>query len=144
MFINGNLFSFISCSLLLKSLNFQFRMLFPFLVLFFSKGGEFKFSKYHTRIIISRGLYIFYPFFEDHISLLLRRFFKKILSLCMASIKEGFIINSGLWWRTLKVAQSFAGVAYNHRFTIVGMSQWCCIMINILNVKMHIPLCSMC
>ena len=34
------------------------------------------------------------------ISLFLRRFFKKILSLCMACIQERLLIKSGLWWRS--------------------------------------------
>ena len=34
------------------------------------------------------------PFF-----LFLRRFFQKILSLCMACIQEWLVIKSGLWWR---------------------------------------------
>ena len=42
---------------------------------------------YRTRVIITRGLYIFNPIFEDHF-LFSRRFFHKILSLCMVSIQE--------------------------------------------------------
>ena len=48
-------------------------------------------GKYRTRAIITRGLYIFYPIFEDHFYV-----FKKILTLCMASIQERFVIKSGL------------------------------------------------
>ena len=52
-------------------------------------------SKYHTRIIITRNLYTFYPLFEVQ-----KRFFKglflKILALCMVSIQEQFLIKSGL------------------------------------------------
>ena len=43
--------------------------------------------------IISRGLYIFYPIMKN-ISLFSRRFFQKILFLCMASIQELFLIKS--------------------------------------------------
>ena len=32
--------------------------------------------------------------------LVLRRFFQKISSLCMACIQEWLVIKSGLWWRT--------------------------------------------
>ena len=46
--------------------------------------------KYRTRAIVSRGLYIFTPFFNKF-SLLSRRFFEKILSLCMANIQELFL-----------------------------------------------------
>ena len=45
----------------------------------------------YMRAIISRGLYIFYP-----ISFVFREVFKKIMSLCMASIQEWFVIKSGL------------------------------------------------
>ena len=47
---------------------------------------------YRTRAIITLGLYIFYPIFEDHFFV-----FKdfKILSYCMVNIQE-----SGLLWRT--------------------------------------------
>jgi len=37
------------------------------------------------RAIITRGLYIFYPIFEVH-------FIQKILSLCMVSIQDQFLI----------------------------------------------------
>ena len=53
------------------------------------------FFSYRTRAIISRGLYIFYPIFKDHF-FVLRRFFQKILSLCMACIQEWLVIKSGL------------------------------------------------
>ena len=46
---------------------------------------------YRTRAIIT-------PFLKS-ISLFSRRFFGKILSLCMVSIQELFLIKSGLWWR---------------------------------------------
>ena len=51
--------------------------------------------KYHEHAIITRGLNTFYPLFEIQ-----KRFFKglflKILTLCMVSIQEGFLIKSGL------------------------------------------------
>ena len=50
---------------------------------------------YRTRAIISRGLYIFYPIFKGNF-FVLRRFFQKILSLCMACIQERLVIKSGL------------------------------------------------
>ena len=40
---------------------------------------------YRTRVIITRGLYIFYSIFEDHF-FVSRRFFKKIISLCKVHI----------------------------------------------------------
>ena len=69
-------------------------------VIFFRNWKVFYFGlKYRTRTIISCGLYIFYSIFKDHFSLFLRRFFQKILSLCMACIQERLVIKSGLWWR---------------------------------------------
>ena len=44
--------------------------------------------KYRTRAIITRGLYIFYPSFEDHFFDFLE-FFQKILSLYMVSNQDG-------------------------------------------------------
>ena len=51
--------------------------------------------KNRTRAIICRGLYIYYPIFEAK-NVYLRSFFRKILSLRMVSIRERFIIKSGL------------------------------------------------
>ena len=52
-------------------------------------------SKYRMRVIITRGLYTFYPFFGVQ-----KRFFKvfflKVPALCMVSIQERFPIKSGL------------------------------------------------
>ena len=45
-----------------------------------------------------RFVYFFTPFLKT-ISLFSRRFFQKILSLCMVSIQERFPIKSDLWWR---------------------------------------------
>ena len=45
-----------------------------------------------------RLVYFLSPFSKT-ISLFLRRFFQKILSLCMACIQERPVIKSGLWWR---------------------------------------------
>ena len=53
---------------------------------------------YCTHAIITRSLYIFYPIFVDHF-FVFKEIFKKILSLCMDSIQERFLIKSGLWWR---------------------------------------------
>ena len=47
------------------------------------------------RAIITRGLYTFWSpktFFQG-------AFFLKILTLCMVSIQEQFLIKGGLWWR---------------------------------------------
>ena len=44
------------------------------------------YDHYRTRAIISRGFYIFNPTSKDYF--FLRRFFQKILSLCMACIQE--------------------------------------------------------
>ena len=44
-------------------------------------------------------MYIFYPHFESQKGFFSRRFFQKILRLCMVSIQERFVIKSGLWWR---------------------------------------------
>ena len=46
---------------------------------------------YRTRAIISRGLYIFYPIFEDQF-FVFKDVFMKILTLCMASIQERIIM----------------------------------------------------
>ena len=54
-----------------------------------------KISIYRTRAIITRGLYIFYPIFEDHF-FVFKEVFQKILPLCMVSIQERFLIKSGL------------------------------------------------
>ena len=48
---------------------------------------------YRTCAIITRGLYIYHPIFEDNF-FESRRFFHKILSLCMVSIQEWFVIKS--------------------------------------------------
>ena len=44
-------------------------------------------GNYRTRAIITLGLYIFYPIFEDHF-FVCKEVFSEILSLCMASIQE--------------------------------------------------------
>ena len=56
-------------------------------------------SRYRTRAIISRGLYIYYPIFEVHFFVFKEFFFQKILFFCMFSVQERFLIKSGLWWR---------------------------------------------
>ena len=58
-------------------------------VVVFGLGKDFAtFNKeYRIRAIITRGLYIFIPILKS-ISLFSRRFFGKIVSLCMVSIKE--------------------------------------------------------
>ena len=48
-------------------------------------------SDYRTRAIITRGLYTFYPIFEDQ-KRFLRSFFGKILTLRMVSIQERVIV----------------------------------------------------
>ena len=49
------------------------------------------FLSYRMRAIITRGLYTFYPIFEDQ-KRFLRSFFRKILTLCMVSIQERVIV----------------------------------------------------
>ena len=56
-------------------------------------------NRYHTRAIITRGWYIFYPIFEDHFFVFKEFFFQKMLALCMVSTQERFVFKSGLWWR---------------------------------------------
>ena len=46
---------------------------------------------YRIRAIISWGLYIFYPIFENHL-LVFKQVIQKILSLCTASIQEQVIM----------------------------------------------------
>ena len=48
-------------------------------------------TKYRTRAIITRGLYIFYPIFEGQ-KRFLRSFFHKILTLYTVSIQERVIV----------------------------------------------------
>ena len=69
------------------------------------------FSLYHTRAILTHGLYIFTPFLKT-ISLFSRRFFHKILSLCMVSIQERFLIKSGLLWRAYGICFCFCSPFY--------------------------------
>ena len=72
---------------------YQFTLLYRLIVWYFAMP-----SNYRTCAIISRGLYIYYPISKDHF-FVLRRFFQKILSLCIACIQERLRIKSGLWWR---------------------------------------------
>jgi hypothetical protein len=51
---------------------------------------------YRTRAIVIRGLYFFNPLFESQKRYFKELFFCKILALCMVSIQERFLINSGL------------------------------------------------
>ena len=51
-----------------------------------------------TRAIIIRVLYVKKQFLKAK-NFYLRGFFLKIMAVCTVSIQEGFIINSGLWWR---------------------------------------------
>ena len=53
------------------------------------------FIKYRACAIISRGLYTFYSILEEYF-FVFKEFFQKILSLCMASILEQFLIKSKL------------------------------------------------
>ena len=67
---------------------------------FFSPGKYYCFDlilkiHYSTRAIIGCGLYTFYPIYEDHF-FVFKEFFQKILSLCMVSIQERFVIKSRL------------------------------------------------
>ena len=50
---------------------------------------------YRARANISRGLYTIYPILEDHF-FAFKEFFQKIMSLCIVSILERFLIESGL------------------------------------------------
>ena len=56
-------------------------------------------NKFYTCAIITRGFFIHYPIFEDRV-FLFKEFFQNILSLCMVSIQERFVLKSGLWWCT--------------------------------------------
>ena len=49
---------------------------------------------YRMHAIITRGIYIFFTPFLKTISLFSREFFQKVLSLCMVSIPERFVIKS--------------------------------------------------
>ena len=75
-----------------KSINFN-RLYFPLQGLDNNK----LILKYRMRSIWTRGLYIYYPIFEDHFFV-----FKEVLSknsvLIYVSIQERFVIKSGLWW----------------------------------------------
>ena len=57
---------------------------------------------YRKRTIITRGLYIHYPIFESNF-FVFKEFFWKILSLCMVSILERFLIKSRFWWRAYNI-----------------------------------------
>ena len=50
-----------------------------------------------TRIVITHGLYTFYPLLKSK-SIFSRAFFLKILAWCMVSNQEQFLIKSRLWW----------------------------------------------
>ena len=52
-------------------------------------------SIYRTRVIITRGLFTFYPIFEDHY-FVFKEVFLKILTLCMVSTQERVVFKSGL------------------------------------------------
>ena len=51
-------------------------------------------------------LVLFYPIFEDNF-FVFKGFFQKILSSCMVSIQEQFLIKIGLWWRAYSIWNSF-------------------------------------
>jgi hypothetical protein len=53
------------------------------------------FFNYHMRVIITRGLYILNPYFENQTPFF-KEIFLKILPLCMVSIQERFLKKSGL------------------------------------------------
>ena len=52
-------------------------------------------SKYRTRAIITRGLYIFYPIFEDHFFVFKEVFFTKFFPYVWLVFKSGFSSRSG-------------------------------------------------
>ena len=56
---------------------------------------------YHTRAIITRSLYTFYPIFEGQKTFIQGAFFVKFWPFVRFVLKSGcqFIIKSGLWWR---------------------------------------------
>ena len=62
--------------------------------------------------IITCGLYILNPLFEGQKHFFSRRFFRKILPLCMVSIQERFLIKSGLCWRAYGI------------WTLMSVSSW--------------------
>ena len=49
-------------------------------------------SVYRKHAIITRGLYIYHPIFEELFFVFQKGFFQKILSLCMISIQERFML----------------------------------------------------
>ena len=70
-------------------------------IVYFWNWGEFDKKlelMYRTHAIITRSLYTFTPYLKAE-NVFLRTFFRKILTLCTASIPDQFIIKSGLWWR---------------------------------------------
>ena len=71
---------------------------------------------------LSATAWIFFTPFSKTISLFSRRFFQKILSLCMACIQERLVIKSGLWWRAY-------GSVHNVKNTLHGLKYVDCINI---------------
>ena len=66
----------------------------------FANGKNESLLLLHTvRALLEPAVCIFFTHFYKTISLFSRRFFQKILSLCMVNIQERFLIKSGLWWR---------------------------------------------
>ena len=72
--------------------------------------------------------------------LLLRRFLKKILSLCMACIQERLVIKSGLWWRMYGILNfqayfSFSVIFYEKIvfFFMTGLEQACKLIFSALS-----------
>ena len=53
---------------------------------------DIRLVEHRTRAIISRGLYVFYPIYEDHFFVLKDVFPEN----CMVSIQERFVLKSGL------------------------------------------------
>ena len=72
-------------------------------------------NMYRTRAIITR--YILNPLFEVQ-----KRFFKdvfrKILPLCMVSIKERFLTKSGLWWRAYGKYDNYEELVKDHYYVV--------------------------
>ena len=93
---------------------------------------------YRTRAFITRGLYTFYPIFEDQ-KRFLRIFFCKFLTLCMVSIQEGVIMArvryATLLLHTSSVSQfevycaltsklSYTLSTFDHKFFTIINSGW--------------------
>ena len=72
----------------------------------------------------------FTPFLKSN-SLFSRRLIQKILSLCMVSIQEQFLIKSGLWWRVYSIC--FFSVSFLLNFKMQQITLCYNLLSNFLN-----------